>query len=434
MDSQLIQVILGTNLPGDQKLQLIDVCTRLDAQREYMDPQLVQAILEINLPADKKIELIDKLATLLTKFNEFWERTPHKAWHTAAEEFASSLGLKGSPPDPSRVKSAIQVGINWLMQNQHKDGGWGWVEEKRLSPIAWKKLGEKGESNGNFSLPWDTAVATLAIHDWGIHFKEQNTQALVKTGCEWLIKNQNLDGGWGGRLGVDPESSSNAIETGAALWLLCFTNPHVFEDSATTRRGLEFLARLQCENGGYSLQSGLEPDAKSTAIATAIGHCYGQNPKCISRGISWLLEKQEPAGNWIWPRVPYSQIDATFYAIEALRIYHLRLEASEVLDPMRKAVAWYKDEAHLVIQDQKVGWAWDNAENTAAAIIARLDSGEPNSSPSIERGIEWLIARYDSPVFWGFETPLVLLALIRYLEPKARLEYAIRKQLAGVGT
>jgi squalene cyclase len=297
--------------------------------------------------------------------------------------------------------------------------------------MAWK-MRMKCNREKSSSLPWDTAVAILAINDWGKFIQEQDTRSLVKRGLEWLIINQKKDGGWGGLLGSDSESPSNAIETGAALWIFCLASPQDFEKREVTKNGLEFLTRLQHRHGGYALQPGLRADTKSTAISTALNHCYEKNLERIPSSVSWLLENQTSEGNWTWSRDRYGQINATFYAIEALRIHYLQWEDSKVLEPIERAVNWYEAAAHLVVEEEKVGWAWEGAENTAAAVIALLDSGEPDSSSIIERGIEWLIAQHDPRDFWGYETPLVLLALIRYLEPKSRIESVIKEHTTGI--
>lgn len=393
-----------------------------------MESRVVQGILKSELVPERKLELIEKLYKLMTEFEAFSERESHKGWKVVAEEFASSRGIDRKRPNKKDVKTVLRKGIQWLIQHQHKDEGWGWIEEKRFSSMAWEKCSREKSS----SLPWDTAVATLVLNDWGKFFREQDTRSLVRSGLKWLESSQNEDGGWGGLISVNPEGPSNAIETGASLWVFCLTRPPCSERIEAINRGLNFLARLKNEDGSYSLQPGLCADAKSTAISMAVNHCYEENLEQIPCSVSWLLKNQKSAGNWTWQRGTYGQIDATFYAIEALRIHYLHWKESRVLEPMKKAVNWYEDEAHLVIQQEHAGWAWDDAESTAAAVIALLDSGEPDSLPSIERGIEWLLARLDPQDFWSYETPLSLLALIRYLEPESRMEPVIEGQLTKI--
>lgn len=385
-----------------------------------MSFKIIEGLLKTNLPDREKLRIISEVANFITDYQEHSQEMRREGRKVSISDYASSQGIEIKTLSKQDVKDTLEKGIKWLIENRNQDKGWGWVERKRFAPKAWKMLGNNIKRRGA-SLPWDTAMATMVLRDWTVYFKDNTTQQLVDEGREWLIANQNLDsdGGWGRLLWIDSDSPSNAIETGISLRVL-FPADSPAKKKAV-EEGLRFLSTVEKKDGGWSIQPGLPSGTKPTAMSIAVNHIYQTKINRVKRGVRWLLKNQTKAGNWEWKQSSFSQIDATFYSIGALLIHNLITGDPNVLQAIYDGVNWYKDHVGFVQHEGKVGWAWGDIESTAAAIATLLNCDEHESSPEIEKGVEWIITQYDPKNFWEAHTPIALLALIRYIKPESRL-------------
>lgn len=106
--------------------------------------------------------------------------------------------------------TCIQKGLNWLLINRNKDGGWG------------GKL-------GNPSRVWSTFWAS-----WAVSLIQPGHESLHGV-VTWLKRSQNADGGWG----EIPGKNSTAIHT--ALALLALNDSGEDPSSKPCRDGVEWL-------------------------------------------------------------------------------------------------------------------------------------------------------------------------------------------------
>jgi len=194
---------------------------------------------------------------------------------------------------------------------------------------------------------WDTALSIITLLDVGI----PKDSDVVWKACNWLIENQNWDGGWA-------FSGVSKIEGYVNL-------PSDADDSA--------LATLALLKSGFSVSH----DA-------------------VSRGLSWLREQQGKDGSWgtyVLGAGDVGCVSITAHAIEAC------LFAEGMEDEKQRAILWLKENI------QKDGywsdlWLAKNTYGTACALSALIKAGE-GDCPEVKSGVEWLQETQNADGGWG---------------------------------
>ncbi|MEE8597270.1 MAG: squalene--hopene cyclase [bacterium] len=224
--------------------------------------------------------------------NEFYPDTDD----TAAVLMA--LRLIDLPDDKNGKKEAMIRGFKWLLGMQCKDGGWGSFDRdnnkailNRIPFADWNALLDPSTSDltarildlmGGFGYNKDYPPARKAIEflkkeqeedgswfgRWGVNYiygtwsslsglysiKEDMSQDYVREATSWLKSVQNSDGGWGETIKSYWNESLKAIgkstvsqTSWAILGLLCTEERR----SESVERGIEFLIKNQNENGTW---------------------------------------------------------------------------------------------------------------------------------------------------------------------------------------
>jgi squalene-hopene/tetraprenyl-beta-curcumene cyclase len=88
--------------------------------------------------------------------------------------------------DPTRFRSQIQRGVNWLLSVQNPDGGWGETCE------SYKNSALKGQGDSTASQTAWGLIGLIAAVEAGLI---QDTGA-IEQGIAWLVKTQREDGTW----------------------------------------------------------------------------------------------------------------------------------------------------------------------------------------------------------------------------------------------
>jgi prenyltransferase beta subunit len=113
--------------------------------------------------------------------------------------------------------------------------------------------------------------------------REPQTQAAVQAAADWLITQQNDDGGWAWSV---KGRESEADLTGAAIQALRAAGR---SDTVAEKAGLEYLREIQDPDGGFP-EFGGEPESNVASTAWAVQGIWaaGQDPE------TWLEEGREP--------------------------------------------------------------------------------------------------------------------------------------------
>jgi squalene-hopene/tetraprenyl-beta-curcumene cyclase len=108
---------------------------------------------------------------------------------------------------------------------------------------------------------------------------------------EKLLKEQNLDGGWGAMQSSESHVSGTALESLAG-------NADANVQTALNR-GVDFLRLLQLGDGSWAKSDGRQQIlCTSSAIRGLSAAGVSANDDCIAAAINWLVVQQHPSGGW----------------------------------------------------------------------------------------------------------------------------------------
>jgi squalene-hopene/tetraprenyl-beta-curcumene cyclase len=215
------------------------------------------------------------------------------------------LSLTHTETKDARFQSeAVQRGINWVLAMQCKDGGWASFDKDndrmvfQYVPFA----------DHNAMLDPATVDITgrvlecLAAHGFTLKDKP------VRRAIEFVRKQQESDGSWFGRWGVNYIYGTMCVLRG--LEAIGFDT-----NDAMVQQATEWLRMNQNSNGGWGEDCGSYDDAdqkgvgESTSSQTAwavLGLMAGGDfrSESLARGIAYLLDQQQADGGW--SEVPYT--------------------------------------------------------------------------------------------------------------------------------
>ncbi|MFJ4653630.1 squalene--hopene cyclase [Nocardia sp. NPDC088792] len=201
-----------------------------------------------------------------------------------------------TPPDPQRLRTAIDRAAEWTVGMQSQDGGWGAFDADNTSTLPTK-------------LPFCDfgAVIDPPSADVTAHVVEMMAvlgragEESCRRGVRWLLDNQETDGSWFGRWGAN-----YVYGTGAAVPALVAAG--VDPRSKSIRAAADWLAAHQNSDGGWGedLRSYRDPawigrgvsTASQTAWALLALLAAAPEAEAVERGVAWLIETQRPDGGW----------------------------------------------------------------------------------------------------------------------------------------
>lgn len=219
---------------------------------------------------------VDAYSFLVAHFRQgLEEEIPYPAIPTTAFE-RELMVVNASGTDPHDFAGYDLVG-EVLARARPDDGSFPYVP------------GGRGEIN-------DTIFAMVALAP----IQEPAAQAAVQSAADWLIGQQDEDGGWsfevkGGRTEADL--------TGAAIQALRAAGR---ADTEAERRGLQYLREMQAPDGGFPEFPGeAESNVASTAWAVQGIWAAGQDPETWSEEggvepLSYMASMQQPDGHIRW--------------------------------------------------------------------------------------------------------------------------------------
>ncbi len=212
----------------------------------------------------------------------------------------------------SRIDSAIKRAQRWVQGMQSDDGGWGAFDaDNTLSLVRELPFLDFGEVIDEPSADVSAhAVEMLAALDL------LDTPA-ARRGVRWLISQQEPDGSWFGRWGVN-----HVYGTGAAVPALIAAG--VAPTEQCIRRAVGWLEGHQNEDGGWGEDPRSYDDpawigrgpstASQTAWALLALHAAGQTGSpALGCGVDWLVSTQRADGTWDEPQYTGTGFPSDYY-------------------------------------------------------------------------------------------------------------------------
>jgi squalene-hopene/tetraprenyl-beta-curcumene cyclase len=216
-----------------------------------------------------------------------------------------------------RGEGAIARGVEWLVGMQSRDGGWGAFDVDNdtmwLYKIPFCDFGKvTDEPCADVTAHSLETLGTLGVH-----------ADAAERGLEWLISEQEKDGSWFGRWGVN-----HLYGTGAALpGLEAGGIPH---DHPSMRRAVAWLDDVQQESGGFGedIRSYADPAWRGRAEFTTpsqtawalLGYVAAGNAEASStrRAADYLCAAQRSDGDW-----DEEHFTGTGFPLDFMIRYHL---------------------------------------------------------------------------------------------------------------
>ncbi|MGW1885046.1 squalene--hopene cyclase [Streptomyces sp. NPDC001970] len=203
-------------------------------------------------------------------------------------------------PDPSHVEAAIARAGNWTLGMQSKNGAWGAFDADNTSRFPNRlPFCDFGEVIDPPSADVTAHVVEMLAHEGRSH------QPRTRRGVEWLLAEQEPNGAWFGRWGVNYVYGTGSVVPALTAAGLPTAHPAI-------RRAARWLEAVQNDDGGWG------EDLRSYRDASAIGHGAStasqtawallallaageRDGKAVERGIAYLAETQREDGSWDEP-------------------------------------------------------------------------------------------------------------------------------------
>lgn len=216
-------------------------------------------------------------------------------------------------PEPARVEAALRRATDWMVGMQSADGGWGAFDADNTRTLA-RKL-----PFCDFGEVIDPPSADVTAHAVEFLACEERAAAAASagTGLNWLLAEQERDGSWFGRWGVN-----HVYGTWSALCALEAAG--VSRKDKRIRKAVAWLEDHQNADGGWGEDCRSYDDpawigrgestASQTAWALLALHAAGESRSdAASRGIEWLCTTQRPDGTWDEPQYTGTGFPGDFY-------------------------------------------------------------------------------------------------------------------------
>jgi squalene-hopene/tetraprenyl-beta-curcumene cyclase len=197
-------------------------------------------------------------------------------------------------------RSAVQRACRWLAGMQCSNGGWGAFDVDNDAEWLYRI------PFCDFGAVTDPPSPDVAAHVVELLAPDPGFGGPVRRGLDYLLREQEQDGAWFGRWGVNYIYSAGAV-------LPALRAAGIPADHPAIRRAVDFLEQHQAADGGFgedcrSYNRGAEgrawrgrgePTASQTAWAllglVAAGES-GSEP--AARAAAWLCERQRADGDW----------------------------------------------------------------------------------------------------------------------------------------
>jgi squalene-hopene/tetraprenyl-beta-curcumene cyclase len=210
-----------------------------------------------------------------------------------------------------RLDAAVQRAARWVEGMQSSGGGWGAFDAENtrtaVRELPFLDFGEViDEPSADVSAHALEMLAELGL----------SGSPAAQRGLRWLVEEQEADGSWFGRWGVN-----HVYGTGAAVPALVAAG--IDPSAPCIRRAVRWLLEHQNDDGGWGEDPRSYDEAEwigrgpSTASQTAWAllalHAAGGCAEAIERGVGWLVATQRADGGWDEPQYTGTGFPSDYY-------------------------------------------------------------------------------------------------------------------------
>jgi squalene-hopene/tetraprenyl-beta-curcumene cyclase len=248
-----------------------------------------------------------------------WVFEYNNKWNPDVDDTAMVLlALRKIPTDnPQRRDECFKRGLKWTMAFQCKDGGWAAFDKDCTKSI----LEKVPFADHNAMLDPECADITARILELLGQEGYSIDHPQVRKGLEYVRSQQEADGSWYGRWGVNYIYGTWQVLRGLAAMKLNMNKPWLL-------KARDWLESVQRPDGGWGercntyddpVHKGQGPSTASQTAWALMGLIAFGDPHrpSIKRGIEYLLRSQNLDGSWTeaettgtgFPRVFYLKYD-----------------------------------------------------------------------------------------------------------------------------
>lgn len=203
-------------------------------------------------------------------------------------------------PDRPRLEDAIARGVRWNLGMQSKNGAWAAFDADNTSPfpnrLPFCDFGEVID-------PPSADVTGHVVEMLAVEGKAHDPR--TRRGIEWLLAEQEADGSWFGRWGVNYVYGTGSVVPALTAAGLPGSHPAL-------RRAVGWLESVQNDDGGWGedLRSYRYEEWRGHGASTASQTAWAllallaageRDSKAVERGVAWLAETQLADGSWDEP-------------------------------------------------------------------------------------------------------------------------------------
>ncbi|MGA5318813.1 squalene--hopene cyclase [Streptomyces seoulensis] len=206
-----------------------------------------------------------------------------------------------SHPVPDRVDGAIARAVRWNFGMQSKNGAWGAFDVDNTSPFPNRlPFCDFGEVIDPPSADVTAHVVEMMAAEGLAH------DPRTRRGVTWLLAEQEADGSWFGRWGVNYVYGTGSVVPALTAAGLPTSHPAI-------RRATHWLQQAQNDDGGwgedlrsYKYAREWSGRGASTASQTAwalmaLLAAGERDSEAVERGVRWLTDTQRDDGSWDEP-------------------------------------------------------------------------------------------------------------------------------------
>jgi len=244
-----------------------------------------------------------------------WVFEYNNKWNPDVDDTAMVLlALRQVPTDnPARRDECFQRGLKWMMTFQCKDGGWAAFDKDCTNNI----LEKVPFADHNAMLDPECADITARILELLGYEGWSADNRQVADGLDYIRRQQESDGSWYGRWGVNYIYGTWQVLRGLAAMKLDMSQPWIL-------KGRDWLESVQHVDGGWGESCNTYDDpvfkgrGPSTASQTAwalmgLLACGDPNRPAIRLGFEYLIRTQNADGSWTEDEITGTGFPKVFY-------------------------------------------------------------------------------------------------------------------------